>query len=265
MIKYKNLYPKDYNTLLSSGLANSLCILFGVDTIENDTTSEFVDLVNCAKRVDKALIYCPSAVGEWVLESEVALKSELLSFAQLELHCVSDSSKRRNVGLLGMIAGKTISSKDMKKGELLAPTIFDALKKTKKKSLIISTLPASFNDLFKSKSVDIIKVKSGAESVNTALKIIKEDVYDLVFVIDGDYEDCVRIGLPLSKSAKKVLEKQVSRFSLLNDATDVYWKGDILFGFCPERGCHRGLFASRFSSMKPSDTNVTHFYSVKEG
>lgn len=264
MIKYKNLYPKEYNTLHSASLANSLCALFGVEPIENDTTSEFIDLVNCAKRVDKALIYCPLAVGEWILESQVALKSELLSVAELEIHCVSDSSRKRNVGLLGMFSGKSLSSKDVKKGELLAPTIFDALKKTKKKSLIISTLPTSFNELFKSKSVDIIKVKSGAESVNTALKIIKENVYDLIFVLDADYEDCVRVELPLSKGAKKVLEKQVSRFSLLNDATDVYWKGDMLLGFCPDRGCHRGLFTSRFSSMKSADTNVTHFYGVKE-
>ena len=265
MIKYKNLYPKEYNTLHSASLANSLCVLFGVDTIENETASEFLDLVNCAKRVDKALIYCPLTVAEWALESEVQLKSELLSRAPLEIHCVSDSSRKRNAGLLGMILGKTPSSKDVKKGEFLSPTIFDALKKTKKKALIVSTLPNSFNDLFKSQSVDVVKVKSGAESVNTALKIIKEDIYDLVFVLDGDYEDCVRIGLPLSKGAKKVLEKQVSRFSLLNDATDVYWKGDILIGFCPDRGCHRGLFTSRFGSMKPSDTNVTHFYGVKEG
>lgn len=263
MIKYKNLYPKEYNTLQSASLANSLAVLFGVDVIDDDTVSEFIDLVNCAKRVDKALIYCPLSVGEWILESDKALKSELLSIAPLELHCVSDSSKKRNLGLLGMLSGKSISSKNIRKGELVIPCIFDALKKTKKKSLIISTAEKSFNDLFKEKSVDLIKAKSGAESVNIALKILKENIYDFVFVIDSDYEDCIRVGLPLSKGAKNVLKNQVSRFSLLSDASDVYWKGDILLGFCPDKGCHRGLLTGHFGSIRTADINVTHFYSVK--
>ncbi len=263
MIKYKSLYSKEYNTLRSASLANSLAILFGSDIIGNDTARDFIDLVNCAKRVDKALIYCPLSLGEWVLENEVALKSELLSIAQLELHCVSDSSIKRDFGPLNMLTGKALCSKDVKKGELSIPTVFDVLEKTEKKSLIISTLSNSFNNLFKEKKVDVIKANSGSECVNTAIKIIKEKVYDFVFIIDGDYDDCIRIGLPLSKGAKKVIADQVSRFSILSDATEVYWKGDVLLGFCPDKGCHRGLFTSHTGSINIADVNVTHFYGIK--
>lgn len=264
MIKYKNLYSKEYNNLRSASLANSLALLFGLDTVDNDDTApELLDLVNCAKRVDKALIYCPLSLAEWVLDSNVTLKNQLCTVAQLEFRCVSDSLGKKEYGLLNMLTGKAVSSKNVKNGELELPTIFDALKKTKKKALIISTLSNSFNDLFKGKSVDIMKTKSGAESLNTALRIIKEDIYDLVFVIDSDYDDCIRIGLPLSKGAKKVVEEQISRFNLLNDATDVYWKGDILLGFCPDKGCHRSLLTGRTCGISAPDMNVMHFYNIK--
>lgn len=263
MIKYKSLYAKEYNKTQSASLANSLALLFGAEVIGENTAPEIIDLVNCAKRVDKALIYCPVSLAEWVANSDVVLKNKLLSIAPLEVNCVANSSRKNFYNILNMLSGKLIRSKDIKNGELIPQTIFDGLTKTKKRSLIISTASNSFNDLFKQKPVDLIKVKSGAESINTALKFLKENIYDFIFVIDSDYDDCIRLGLPLSKASQKVYEKQVERFSLLNDATDVYWQGDILLGFCPDKGCHRGLFTGKSGSISVADLNVVHYYSVK--
>lgn len=260
MKKYKDLYGKDYNLILTEGFANSLCVLFGGEDLNFDS-GVFVDLVNCSGRVKKALIYCPLSVAEWVVESQAERKSRIVKVAPLQIKTVTAPNSSSYASLFSMLSAKTQSRKTLKDRDSIR-TVFDVLRKQGVKSLLVSS-SKKISEYLEGRATKVVAVTNGVAAINKTLEEIKKNEYDFIFVVDRDYSDSIKTSLPLSKQSSKTLDEIVSRFELLSDATDVYWHGDVLLGFCPDKGCSAFVLGSKSGSICVADSNVSHFFAVK--
>lgn len=258
MMKYKNLYGKEYNRTNTSSLANSLCLLFGLSEMNIDS-GVYVDLLNCAGRVNKAVIYCPLSVAEWVVESQPLVKERIEKIAPLQIGAVTKPSRNSLVPVCSMLSGENENKKSVK--NKTNASIFEILQKAGRKCLLISS-DKKTAEYYENK-VATIKVSCGTECLNNALERIKNKEYDFIFIVDNDYSDVIKTSLPLSKLSKKTLDSVVDKFELLSDAIDVYPQGDVLLGFCPDKGCSAFFLGSKSGSISIAETNVSHFFAVK--
>lgn len=259
-MKYKNLYGKEYNRINTKSLANSLCLLFGLTEINVDS-GVYVDLLNCVGRVNKAVIYCPLSVAEWVADNQPVFKEKIEKIAPLRIKAVTNPTRNSLAPVCTMLSSEFENSQSIKNNT--NASIFEILQKAGKKCLLVAS-DKKTAEYYENK-VATIKASCGIACINNALEIIKNKEYDFIFIVDGDYSEVVKTSLPLSKSSKNTLDGLSFRFELLSDAIDVYPQGEVLLGFCPDKGCHAFFLGSKSGSISIADSNVSHFFAVKGG
>lgn len=260
MENYKSYYKKEYNNNKSYDLANTLSLLLMGDEV-NPLADCYTELVNLAKRVDRAVIYCPLSLAEWIVANNSDVYNKLSNLSHVQVKAVALPTKRENISFLNMFSAKALTGKDVK-NRLTVNTVFDCLQKAQKKSLILSSV-SKIEKQLSNKCVDVIRVSNGTEAVNKAVAAIKSEDYHLIIIIDRDYEDCIGLTRPYSKSGLAALDKVLQKYELINDAVDVYYKCDSLVGMCPDKGCSVRLLHTSTSSMGIADSNVEHFFTIK--
>ncbi len=260
MENYKSYYKKEYNNNKSFDLANTLSLLLTGDEV-NPLSDNYTELVNLAKRVDRAVIYCPLSLAEWILVNNAGVYNKLCELSHVQVKAVALPKKYENISLLNMFAARALSRREVK-NRITVDTVFDCLQKAQKKNLVVTSVPKLEKQL-SNKYVDVIKVPNGMEAVNKAVSAIKSGDYHLIIVVDRDYEDCIGLTRPYSKSGLVALEKVMQKYELINDAVDVYYKCDCLVGMCPDKGCSVRLFHSATSAIGIADSNVEYFFTIK--
>lgn len=215
--------------------------------------------------IDRVVLYNPDAVGLWLYEKYKG------TFAAAE--AVSDAALPRTsvmpcvtpVCFASMYSGVMPSVHGIQKYEkpvLTVETLFDLYIKAGKKCAIVSAAGDSISKIFLERDMDYYIYKTLQQVNFKALKLLKEDKYDLIVIYNGNYDSNMHAKGPEAKKSLKALEHNVAFYEKLVKHIKTDLTGhNAFYGFCPDHGCHLidGDRGSHGLDMY-EDMNVIHFY-----
>ncbi len=249
-----------------SSVKSTVLELFGIDKTEGDASSdEKVMSFAKGKKVDRVLLYNPDAVATWLYDKypEKFIGAENVSDVTVSLKSVLPSVTP--VCFASMYSGVMPEIHGIKKYEkpvLKVETLFDVLISHGKRCAIVSTAGDSISKIFLERNMDYY-IYPHMYAVNLkALKLIKEDKYDLIVIYNPDYDSNMHAHGPEGKSSLKALHHDLKYYEKLVCNMKKYWSHhSVFYGFCPDHGCHLidGNRGSHGLDME-EDMNVIHFY-----
>ena len=222
-----------------------------------------------AENVDRVVLYNPDAVGFWVYEKYKDLFRAAEQASDIALARTSVMPCVTPVCFASMYSGLMPAVHGIQKYEkpvLKAETLFDLFLKAGKKCAIVSTTGDSISKIFLERNMDYFIYPSLRRVNKKALKLLKEDAYDLIVIYNGNYDSKMHATGPESGKSIKALKQNLAYYTTLTGHIKKHLKGHTVFyGFCPDHGCHLidGGRGSHGLDM-PEDMNVIHFYGISK-
>ncbi len=255
-------------------VAPTALALAGIEIPESfDTPDEELMRLKAEKGIegntDRVVLYNPDAVGLWLYEKYKTMFSAAEEVSDKAVPRTSVMPSVTPVCFASMYSGVLPSVHGIQKYEkpvLKVDTLFDLFLRAGKKCAIVSTAGDSISKIFLERDMDYYIYPSLRQVNAKALKLIKEDTYDLIVIYNGNYDSVMHAKGPESKKALRALKQNIAFYEKLVNRIKSAWKGHTVFyGFCPDHGCHLidGDRGSHGLDM-PEDMNVIHFYGIEQ-
>lgn len=252
-----------------TSVAPTVLKLAGIDAPENTDTydSEITGL--SPENITRAVIYNPDAVGLWLYEKYPEIFAPAKAVSDLALPRTSVMPSVTPVCFASMYSGVMPEIHGIQKYEkpvLKVDTLFDWYIRAGKKCAIVSTAGDSISKIFLERDMDYFIYPTVRQVNARALKIVKENSYDLVVIYNGNYDGTMHAKGPEAKKSLKVLRQNVAFYEkLVKHIEKCIPDENVFYGFCPDHGCHLidGDRGSHGLDM-PEDMNVIHFYGFSE-
>ena len=210
---------------------------------------------NGFNRSEKLLVFHPAFLGESILKDFPNEESVLSLLCQVKLGILSSYPPNPTNNLLSFYSGKIISHK--KAMEENFNFLFQ-----KEKVLIIGE-KCDFTE--KAKFGTTLICEKESDIIPLAIKAIKENSADIIIVLSNELASAIKLSDIKSKKAALALDYTVKSFSLLKDATEVYWdKYNVSYCLLPTCGCHNTFFGGKCGKMCPEDMNIPLFMGYKK-
>lgn len=253
-------------------VASTLLSLCGVPAPERfDSPDEELLALKAEKGItadiDRAVIYNPDAVGLWLYKKYPELFKPAVNASDVCVPRTSVMPSVTPVCFASMYSGVMPSEHGIQKYEkpvLKVETVFDMFIKAGKKCAILSTAGDSISKIFLERDMDYFIYPALSQVNKKALKLIKEDRYDLIVIYNGNYDSVMHAKGPEAKKSLRALRHNVAFYEKLVSAINKSMSGhNVFYGFCPDHGCHLidGDRGSHGLDM-PEDMNVIHFYGI---
>ena len=266
--------PDLFDSILISSVKSTILELMGLKTLENGEKANPVIRTLAekklgGKKIDRAVIYNPDAVALWLYQKYTHLFTEAAVNSDLALPMLSVMPSVTPVCFASMYTGLMPEKHGIKayvKPVLKCDTVFDRFIAENKKAAIVSTSGDSISKIFLEREMDYFIYDTVDEVNEKALEIIKEDIYDLIVIYNGDYDSTMHKFGPEAKESIEVLKKNISVYKEIVKTIEENLKDkNVLYGFCPDHGCHEidGGCGSHGLEME-DDMNIIHFYGIKE-
>lgn len=264
-----------YNSLCLTGTAATITDLLGAQRPEfaAEPLTQVLSLAERSfgrARADRVFMFNPDAIALWLVQKYTERFSPLFSNTRLWLPLLSIEPSVTPVCFASMYTGalpEIHGIKAYKKPVLTTDTVFDALIRSGKKPVIISTEGDSISKIFLERNMDYFIYPSEEECVQKALSLIEEDGYDMYVLYNGNYDSEMHHFSPEGRQALDALDDNIRTFSLIAEKIRGCWKShDTLLAFAPDHGCHEidGGLGSH-GLMMPEDMNIAHFYETIKG
>ncbi len=246
--------------------------LSGLEVPENiDTPDEDLLRLKAEKGIpgdiDRVVLYNPDAVGLWLYEKYKELFRAAQDVSDVAVPRTSVMPSVTPVCFASMYSGVMPAVHGILKYEkpvLKVDTLFDLFLKAGKKCAIVSTAGDSISKIFLERNMDYYIYPSLRRVNSKALKLLREDKYDLIVIYNGNYDSTMHAKGPENKKSLKALERNLDYYEKLvgHIKTDLA-SHNVFYGFCPDHGCHQidGGRGSHGLDM-PEDMNVIHFYGI---
>ena len=234
----------------------------------NDILLSLINKKLGGEKPDRIVIYNPDAVALWMYQKYTSLFEDAVLCSDIGLPMLSVMPSVTPVCFASMYTGVMPEIHGIKKYEkpvLTQNTIFDEFIKAGKKCAIVSTSGDSISKIFLERNMDYFIYETPEEVNKKALSLLDEDIYDLIVIYNGNYDGYMHKFGPESKEAMEQLKMNLDFYKLLGEQIKEKWKNhDVLYGFCPDHGCHEidGDCGSHGLDME-DDMNIIHFYTVK--
>ena len=226
-----------------------------------DTASRKLD----GKQVKRALLYNPDAIALWLYQkyTEHFLPVIRNTCAALPVYSVMPSVTP--VCFASMYSGLMPEKHGIQayvKPVLSVATLFDAAIASGHKPIIISTEGDSITKIFLERKMDYIVCQTPDECNEQALKVIADNVHDIIVVYNGNFDATMHRWGPESPEALAQLTHNTQSFETLCAAAKKAWQCiPSMTAFLPDHGCHEidGQLGSHGLDMA-EDMNIIHFY-----
>ena len=244
--------------------------LFGLEKSADDDSAnpEILKLAG-GRKIDRAVIYNPDAVALWLYEkyNKKFVPAEECSDISIPLRSVMPSVTPVCFASMysGVLPEKHGITKYMKP-VLKCETLFDRMLAAGKKCAIVSTAGDSISKIFLERDMDYFIYPTEWQVNRKALKLIKEDKYDLIVIYNGNFDAAMHHHGPEAKKSLRVLDKNIAVYDKIIKAIRKYYgKHRVFYGFCPDHGCHEidGKAGSHGLDCY-DDMEIIHFYGIKE-
>lgn len=222
-----------------------------------------------ADKIDRVVLYNPDAVGLWLYEKykELFKAAEDVSDAAVARTSVMPSVTP--VCFASMYSGVMPAVHGIQKYEkpvLKVDTLFDLFIRAGKKCAVVSTAGDSISKIFLEREMDYYIYPTLRQVNAKALKLLKEDKYDLIVIYNGNYDSVMHAHGPESEKALRALRQNIAFYEKLVGRIKKDLAGhSVFYGFCPDHGCHLidGDRGSHGLDME-EDMNVIHFYGIEQ-
>ncbi len=259
-----------YNMNSLDTLCAALCYSLGVNApecanIANEALCEYVNEKFCGEKADRIFMFNPDAIAEWIYRKYVNMLKETTIRTEIEIPFCTVMPSVTPVCFGTMYTGAQPDVHGIKsytKPVISIDTIFDALIRSGKKPVIVSTSNDSMSKIYLEREMDYF-IYDTIEEVNAkASELIISDDYDFIAVYNGNYDSVMHKFGPESKEALGELRANSRAFGMFYELIAQHWKNhNSLIGFAMDHGCHEidGECGSHGLDME-EDLNIVHLY-----
>lgn len=145
---------------------------------------------------------------------------------------------------------------------LSCSTLYDELIKIGKHPVIIAHKDSSFLHLFRGRDMKVYICNTGYETIDTAIKVIEEEDYDLLSIHMLDYDTASHSCGPEAKDAKNALDFVAEDFDrIVSAAKYCESRKRTLISYSPDHGQHQiDTEKGGHGTALPDDMNILHFF-----
>ncbi len=235
----------------------------------NEEALSLAEKAFCGEKADRAVIYNPDAVAWWIFEKYSDMFAPALEKSGITMKMRSVMPSVTPVCFGSMYSGVMPEKHGIMKYEkpvLTIETLFDVMIEQGKKAAIVSTTGDSISKIFLKRNMDYYIYPSVRLVNRKALRLIKENRYDLIVIYNGNYDASMHATGPEGRLAIKSLGKNIKFYRKMADAIEKHMKNsNVFYGFCPDHGCH-AIDSGRGSHGldMEEDMNVVHLYCAKK-
>jgi hypothetical protein len=274
LTKHQQTYGVDYST---ADFTPTLCGLWGLRTPAQSLGRAIAPVLElghhcfgAAGQLEKALIFCPDAIGDVLWEdypedfaaltanSEVRIKSSTVMPSVTPVCFASIFS-----GAPPEIHGIQAYSKPV----LTVETVFDVLAEAGKQVAIVASNNCSIDKIFRDRKVDYFSLRSSDKSFEFTKLLLHNSDYDLIVSYDGSYDSNLHKTGARSDEALQAMRNSIARFVELAGLIDAIWGGyNRLLTFTPDHGGHDNEETGRggHGADVYDDMVVKHFYRLRQ-
>jgi len=221
------------------------------------------------EKLDRIFMFNPDAIGQWIFEKYNSMFDSVLERTDLKVPFCTVMPSVTPVCFGTMYTGalpEVHGIKSYVKPVITIDTLFDALIRSGKKPVIVSTTGDSMSKIYLERDMDYYILETVEEVNEKAHELILSDEYDFIAVYNGNYDTVMHKFGPESREALLELRKNIESFVLFSDLISQYWKAhNTLIGFAMDHGCHEidGNCGSHGLDME-EDLNIVHLYKVQK-
>lgn len=215
---------------------------------------------------DRAVLYHADAVGQYIWQQYTNLFAPVYANTSMSVPFVSTVESVTPVAHATMYTGMEPEGHGIKtydRPQLTCDTLYDVLIRLGKKVAIVAQKDSTFVHIFKGRELDYFECENSAVDVQeTALRLIKEDKYDVISIHTFDYDNAAHAFGPESKQGLNAISLEAEGFQKIADAIRAWEKPHkTLLTYSPDHGQHL-VMGGRGShgSKQTEDMNILHFF-----
>ena len=239
----------------------TLCELMKIRTPKGSTASPIKQVTEKSDtKIEKALLYAPDAIGEWLFQAYKPEFNEVIARAPIQIPIQSMSPSYTPVCYGSMFTGmKPIEHGITKymKPVLQVETIFDTLAEAGKKVALVAVKDCSFDLIFRERDISYYSEEYAS--------ILESEEYDVLVAYNQEYDDVMHGSTPTDPKAIEAFRRHLKTFILLADAFDKrYSELNRVIAFLPDHGTHVDTESGKGShgTDSPEDMEVRHFWGI---
>jgi len=269
-------YMEKYHVDHSIGdLTPTVCAMHGVtppETCGGTPIAEVVDqaghLAGGDGRMERTLIFCPDAAGEYQRKKWPELFDRVEKLAGMRFLSASVMASVTPVCYGTIFTGASPGVHGIRvyeKPVLAVPTLFDAFASAGKSVAIVSVNGCSIDTIFRKRAVDYYSTRSDAVAHRVTRRLIEEDEYDCIVSYYTSYDSVSHKRGGFSPEAESALTTGVEYFETLAADVDRCWKHHSrAVIWTPDHGNHivDGSHSAHGSDI-PEDMLVNHYYRLR--
>jgi hypothetical protein len=258
-------------------VAPTICSLMGVQPPRGSTAEPIAELLEEGRRslggepVEKALLYAPDAIGEWLYQMHRDEFKGVLEAAPIEVPVLSMTPSSTPVCYGSMFTGLKPEGHGIRKYEkpvLECDTLFDALARAGKRAAIVAVKGSSIDLIFRRRPIDYYTEEYDPEVEERVLELLGEGGHDVILAYHQGYDDAMHGSTPTSPQAIAAFRGHLGSFSRLSAEFNSRWaSSNRAIAFLPDHGTHVDPVSGKGShgTDSPEDMEVRHFWGVYRG
>ncbi len=269
-------YMEQYGADNSIGdLTPTMCDLFGCQYPAECGATAIASVVDQAFRLtgkegkmEKALIFCPDAVGDIHRQKYPEKLARVEKLAGFRFRSTSVMPSVTPVCFGTIFSGSSPDVHGIKKYEkpvLKVETLFDMLSAAGKNVAVISRNGCSIDKIFRDREIDYFSFRTDAGIFEQTRKLISDSDYDVIISYFMDYDHLSHRHGPYADEPVAALETAVQYFETLVADADKYWANfDRTVVWAPDHGNHIiDETSGGHGTNIPEDMVVNHFYRIR--
>jgi len=253
----------------------TICAIFRIPVPEGVASKPVEEVLRGAEKtlqgrpVEKALLYAPDAIGEWLYQAHRDEFKPVLRAAPIQVKMRSVSPSYTPVCYGSMFTGLKPEGHGIRKYEkpvLRCPTLFDALADAGKRVAIVAVKGSSIDLIFRERPIGYYTEEYDPDVELRALELMGDDDPDLILAYHQEYDDVMHRTTPTSPEALEAFRRHLATFQRLADAFNRDWAMyRRVIVFLPDHGTHVDPATGRggHGTDSPEDMEVRHFWGFR--
>ncbi|MBN2333975.1 alkaline phosphatase family protein [Candidatus Bathyarchaeota archaeon] len=253
----------------------SVCGLMGVAPPRGSTAQPIKELLAAGKKAldgrpaEKALLYAPDAMGEWLFQRHRDEFGHVLEAAPIQVQMRSMTPSKTPVCYGSMFTGLKPEGHGIRQYEkrvLSCDTMFDALSRAGKSVAIVAVKGSSIDLIFRGRPIDYYTEEYDPEVEERVLALLGEGSHDLILAYHQGYDDRMHGSTPTSPEAIEAFRGHLETIRRFSESFERSWGGrDRVIAFLPDHGTHVDPDTGKgtHGSEMPEDMEVRHFWGIR--
>lgn len=256
-----------------TAITPTVCTLLGIEPPSLSDCQPIPEVLEASQAelgtrpVQRALLFCPDAIGAWLPEKYPSMFNEVANQAPLRVRLRSVIPPKTPVCWASVFTGalpeahgiRPVSPRPTFHGD----TLFDAMLRAGKKVAIVAVTDSSMDRVFRGRDVDYFAERYDTEVTDRVLNLLDAGPHEVIVAYQQEYDDVMHQTTPESGEALRAVEHHVEAFRVVADAFSKRWRTcDRAVMWLTDHGTHVDPATGRGTHGDdiPEDMAVEHFF-----